>query len=78
MISLALKKYRYTFFFPSHEFKLLAYTTPENMLCDFDEGLTIEIEGNYNKKYFIDLSKVYMIECDDNPEFKDLPKVENE
>lgn len=76
MIELNLKKYRYTFSFPNHEFSGILFTKPDDMGIDFHDDLIIEIEGPTGKKYLIDLSKVYMIECEEVVNFADLPSEE--
>lgn len=68
MISFPSFKYKYTFYFTSeHELWIVSNALPENMMYDFVEGIMFDVDHPTvkGKRYFIDLSKVYMIEIDD-------------
>lgn len=75
MIPFTQKKYRYTFYFSGFEWEFTSICTPDNMHHDFNEGEVVNFEFNYSI-YLVDFSKVNMIKCQEEIDFKDLPKEE--
>lgn len=72
MIAFPLKRYRYTFYFSGFQWECLSTCTPENMHHDFNEGEVISLDYG-NQSYLIDFSKVCLIKCHEEVDFKDLP-----
>lgn len=77
MIPFPLKKYRYKLYFSTHLWEFTNDVTPDNMQQDFDSGEIIRYDFN-SAIFFVDFSKVLMIKCEEDIDFKDLPKEQNE